>query len=80
MSTDTYNELVKQYNMDQYHYDFLDSIAPFIPDNLLGLYLDTLNLSFKAPYSDEMNQSYQITIEILCKSLGFNINQYGDLY
>ena len=75
-----YSELVDLYNKDKYHIEFLDKLGDILKPELMSLYLDALNLSFKAPFSDEMNDSYQITIELLNKSMGFKYRPNGDIY
>ena len=73
-------QLIELYNSDPYHIEYLDRIAPYIKEELLDLYLYALNLSLEAPFKDEINNSYQITIEILNKSLGLSYKPNGDLY
>ena len=67
------NILISLYNNDKYHIDFLDKIANDIPIELLELYQKVLELSLEAPFNEEIYNSYQLAIELLCVSLGFKI-------
>ena len=67
------NILMSLYNNDKYHIDFLDKIANDIPIELLELYQKVLELSLEAPFNEEIYNSYQLAIELLCVSLGFKI-------
>lgn len=67
------NILISLYNNDKYHIDFLDKIANDIPKELLELYQKVLELSLEAPFNEEIYNSYQLAIELLCVSLGFKI-------
>ena len=67
------NILISLYNNDKYHIDFLDKIANDIPIELLELYQKVLELSLEAPFNEEIYNSYQLAIELLCVSLGLKI-------
>ena len=71
--------LTKLYNEDRYHIEFVDRVAEYIPKELLDLYFKVLELSLEAPFDVELNESYQVTIELLCKALGFNFDINGKI-
>ena len=71
--------LVKLYNKDVYHIDFVDKVLQIVPDDLWDLYVKVLSLSLEAPFNKELNESYQIAIELLCKGLKFEFDENGIL-
>lgn len=74
------DSLVKLYNKDVYHIDFVDKVSQIVLDDLWELYIKVLSLSLEAPFNQELNESYQIAIELLCKGLEFDFDKNGILY
>ena len=74
MQVNIYNSLAELYNKDKYHIEFLDKVYDIIPKELLELYFKVLELSLEAPFDEELNDSYQLSIELLCKGLGFKFD------
>jgi len=79
MQVNIYNSLAKLYNEDKYHIEFLDKVEEIIPKELLDLYFKVLELSLEAPFNEELNDSYQLSIELLCKGLGFKFDIDGKI-
>ena len=79
MQANIYNKLADLYNKDKYHIEFLDKVEEVIPKELFDLYMKTLELSLEAPFVEELNDSYQLTIELLCKALGFKFDINGNI-
>ena len=75
----TYNSLVELYNEDKYHIEFLNKVEDIVPKELFELYMKVIELSLEAPFVEELNDSYQLAIELLCKSLGFKFDINGKL-
>lgn len=78
----TKEELCQIYNKDKFHIEFVDKIGDIVPDNLMDLYLNVLELSLKAPFKGEFAEfksSYYLTLELLVSCLGFSINKNGEL-
>lgn len=73
-------EFITLYNNDIYHIEFLDKLNDLIPKNLLWLYNKVVDLSVEAPFNEELNESYQLSIELLCKSLGYSFDINGNIY
>ena len=73
-------ELVKLYNSDKYHIEFLESLTNYVNTSLIELYIKTLELSEQAPFNEELNESYELSLIVLCKSLGFGFTKSGKLY
>lgn len=59
-------ELKNLYYKDKYHIEFLDKLAPYIDKDNLGLYMSVLDLSIKAVDSEEILESYELALKILC--------------
>ena len=74
-----YNNLAKLYNEDKYHIEFLDKVEDIVPKELFSLYMKVVDLSLEAPFVEELNDSYQLAIELLCKSLGFKFDINGKI-
>jgi hypothetical protein len=74
-----YNNLVKLYNEDKFHIDFLDKVEELVPVSLIELYFKAIELSLEAPFDEEINEDYQVAIELFCKGLGFKFNKDGKL-
>lgn len=73
-------KLVELYNSDKYHIEFLGEIANYIDVNLIELYIKVLLLSEEAPFNEEINESYELSLMFLCKSLGFRFKKDGSIY
>ncbi len=73
-------ELVSLYNKDKYHIEFLGEIANYVNANLIELYIKVLLLSEQAPFDEELNESYELSLMFLCKSLGFRFKKDGSIY
>lgn len=72
-------KLANIYNSDKYHIEFLDMIATEIPNELLDLYNKVLKLSLEAPFVEELNEDYQLAVELLCKALGYKFDINGNI-
>lgn len=79
MQVNIYNNLAELYNKEEYHIEFLDAIAEIIPKELLNLYERVLELSLEAPFTEELRDSYQLAIELLCRALGFKFDIDGKI-
>lgn len=77
----TYDKLIELYNSkeDNYHIIFLDEVSKIIPNSLLDLYYRVLDLSLEAPFNKEIFEDYQLTLELLCKALGFKFDTNGKI-
>ena len=69
-------ELKNLYYKDKYHIEFLDKLVPYIDKDNLKLYLSVLDLSTKAIDSEEMLESYELALKILC----LRINILKDIF
>lgn len=65
----TYNSLKELYYKDKYHIEYLDKIAEYIRPEYLDLYSNILNMSLNVLISDEMEETYKISILVLNESL-----------
>lgn len=80
MKRESISSLLEVYYKDKYHFEFVDKLAEYIDKDNLELYSKVVSLSLEAPFDEELEESYQLSLELLCKSLGFGFDKNCIIY